>query len=134
MNAEFFEALDLLEIDRIDHGNRCLEDTALVERIVNDGLTLTVCPLSNLSLCVVKDLKQHPLRTMLANGLRVTINSDDPAYFGGYLNKNYNETQKALNLTREEIITLAKNSFEGSFLSDAEKRKQISAIEVYARG
>ena len=129
-----YEALDLLEIDRIDHGNRCLEDTALVERIVNDGLTLTVCPLSNLSLCVVKDLKQHPLRTMLAKGLRATINSDDPAYFGGYLNKNYNETQKALNLTREEIITLAKNSFEGSFLSDAEKRKQISAIEVYARG
>lgn len=129
-----YEALDILQIDRIDHGNRCLEDEKLVARIVDEGLTLTVCPLSNLSLCVVKDLTQHPLKNMLAKGLKATINSDDPAYFGGYLNKNYIETQKAINLTRDELITLAKNSFKGSFLSQQEIDAHCGAIDVYSLG
>lgn len=129
-----YEALDILNIDRIDHGNRCLESEELVKKIIDKGLTLTVCPLSNLSLCVVKDLAQHPLKTMLSKGLKVTINSDDPAYFGGYLNKNYIETQKAINLSRDEIITLAKNSFKGSFLSPQEIQTHLSEIDVYSFG
>ncbi len=129
-----YEALDILNIDRIDHGNRCLEDDELVAKIVQKDLTLTVCPLSNLSLCVVKDLAQHPLKTMLSKGLKATINSDDPAYFGGYLNKNYIETQKAIGLTRDEIITLAKNSFKGSFLSPQEISTHIGEIDIYSLG
>lgn len=129
-----YEALDILKIDRIDHGNRCLEDEKLVARIIDEGLTLTVCPLSNLSLCVVKDLTHHPLKNMLSKGLKATINSDDPAYFGGYLNKNYIETQKAINLTRDELITLAKNSFKGSFLSQQEIDVHCGGIDVYSLG
>ena len=127
-----WEALDVIGIDRIDHGNRALEDSALVDRIVADGLTLTVCPLSNLSLCVVHDLKSHPLRTMLARGLRATINSDDPAYFGGYLNTNWEETTKALGLTRDELVTLARNSFTGSFLPKAEIDRHLADIDAVA--
>jgi adenosine deaminase len=126
------EALDLLHIDRLDHGNRSLEDSALVKRLAAEHMTLTVCPLSNLKLCVVNDLKQHPLKTMLNVGLRATINSDDPAYFGGYLNDNYNGVATALNLTRADLIALAKNSFLGSFLSDADKARHIAAIDAYA--
>ena len=125
------EALDLLHIDRLDHGNRSLEDPALVERLVKARMTLTVCPLSNLRLCVVSDLKQHPLRRMLSLGLRATVNSDDPAYFGGYLNDNYKAVADALSLTRDEIVTLAKNSFLGSFLSDADKARHLVAIDAY---
>ncbi len=127
-----YEALDILGIDRIDHGNRCLEDENLVARIIDKGLTLTVCPLSNLSLCVVKNLSDHPLKTMLSKGLKATINSDDPAYFGGYINQNYLETQKAIGLSRDELIQLAKNSFNGSFLPQREIDKHIGDIDVYA--
>ncbi len=127
-----YQAIDLLGIDRIDHGNRALEDDALVAKIIDKNLTLTVCPLSNLALCVVKNLKNHPLKTMLAKGLKATINSDDPAYFGGYLNKNYIETQKAIGLTRDELIVLAKNSFKGSFLPQREIDKHCGEIDVYA--
>ncbi|MBL6936500.1 MAG: adenosine deaminase [Alphaproteobacteria bacterium] len=128
------EALDLLHIDRLDHGNRSLEDPALVKRLAAGHMTLTVCPLSNLKLCIVSDLKQHPLRSMLDAGLRATINSDDPAYFGGYLNDNYNAVATALNLTRADLVTLAKNSFLGSFLSDAEKATHVAAIDAYVAG
>jgi adenine deaminase len=129
-----YEAIDELKIDRIDHGNRSLEDEALVARIRDAGLTLTVCPLSNLSLCVVDDLKDHPMKKMLALGLKATINSDDPAYFGGYLNQNFRETAAAVGLTRDEIIQLAKNSFTGSFLPKAEQEKHLADIdEVAAR-
>jgi len=127
-----WQALDVLQVDRIDHGNRALEDTALVQRIVSDGLTLTVCPLSNLKLCVVDDLSQHPLRRMLAAGLRATVNSDDPAYFGGYVNANFVAVADALNLTRDEIITLARNSFTGSFLPPAEQFVHLAAIDSFA--
>ena len=126
------EALDLLHVDRLDHGNRSLEDAALVQAPCHGQMTLTVCPLSNLKLCVVSDMKQHPLKTMLNHGLRATINSDDPAYFGGYLNDNYNAVTTALNLSRADLVTLAKNSFLGSFLSDADKAVHVAAIDDYA--
>jgi len=125
------EALDLLHIDRMDHGNRSLEDAALTERIVREGMTLTVCPLSNLKLCVVKDLKDHPIPRMLDLGIKATVNSDDPAYFGGYVGKNYVELAKATGLGRDALVTLARNSFEGSFLSDAEKAEHLAAIDAY---
>lgn len=125
-----WQALDVLKVDRIDHGNRALEDAALVQRIVTDGLTLTVCPLSNLKLCVVKDLAGHPLRRMLAAGLKATVNSDDPAYFGGYVNANFIAVANALDLTREEIITLARNSFAGSFLDADAQARHLAAIDA----
>ncbi len=105
------EALDILKVRRIDHGVRCLEDPELVDRLVAEQIPLTVCPLSNVRLRVYDTIRDHPLRAMLARGLKVTINSDDPAYFGGYVNENY----EALELTREEYEQLARNSFEASF-------------------
>lgn len=130
--AYVYEALDLLKIDRIDHGNRLLEDEALISRVKEAGLTLTVCPLSNLSLCVVDNLKDHPMKRMLDLGLKATINSDDPAYFGGYVNQNYVETASAVGLTREDILTLARNSFTGSFLSAAEQAVHLAEIDRVA--
>lgn len=127
-----WEALDLLQVDRIDHGNNALQDARLVERLVQEQMTLTVCPLSNLRLCVVKDLRDHPLRQMLQLGLRATVNSDDPAYFGGYVNDNFRAVSAALNLRKDQLVTLAKNSFKGSFLSEAEKALHIAAIDAYA--
>ena len=128
------EALDLLHVDRHDHGNRSLEDAGLVKRLADTHMTLTVCPLSNLKLCVVNDMKQHPLKRMLASGLRATVNSDDPAYFGGYLNDNYNAVTNALNLGRDDLVTLARNSFLGSFLDEADKAKHVAAIDAFASG
>ncbi len=125
------EALDLLKVSRIDHGNRSLEDPALVQRLVRERVPLTICPLSNLRLCVVKEAKKHPLKTMLDQGLFITVNSDDPAYFGGYVNENYTAMQEALGLTPEEIVTLARNSFEASFLSRAEKDAYLARLDDY---
>ena len=130
--AYVHEALDLLRVDRIDHGNRSLEDPALVARLAAEGMTLTVCPLSNLKLCVVDDIAGHPLGTMLAAGLRATVNSDDPSYFGGYVNANYQAVADALDLSKDDLLTLARNSFTGSFLSDADKAKNLAAIDAYA--
>ena len=113
-----YEALDLLQVDRIDHGNRALEDDALVRRLAGEGMTLTVCPLSNLKLCVVGDLADHPIDRMLAEGLKATVNSDDPAYFGGYVADNYRAAAEARGLDRDDLALLARNSFLGSFLSD----------------
>ena len=129
--AYVHEALDLLHIDRMDHGNRSMEDEALIARLAAEQMTLTVCPLSNLKHCVVNDLKDHPVPEMLRRGLHVTLNSDDPAYFGGYVNANYAELAKAVGLTREQLAQLARNSFEGSFLPDAEKAARIAEIEAY---
>jgi len=123
------EALDLLQIDRLDHGNRSLEDEILIERLSHEEMTLTVCPLSNLKLCVVDDMRNHPLKRMLDLGLKATVNSDDPAYFGGYVMDNFNAVINALDLDKDDIRTLAKNSFAGSFLSETEKRAHISRIE-----
>jgi adenosine deaminase len=125
------EALDLLKVDRIDHGNRSLEDEALVRRLVDEGMTLTVCPLSNLKLCVVSDMSDHPLKRMLNLGLRATINSDDPAYFGGYLQDNWMAAALALGLTRGELATLARNSFTGSFLPLNEIGAHLADIDRY---
>lgn len=122
------EALDVLKVDRIDHGNRALEDEALIKRLAENGTVLTVCPLSNLKLCVVDDLKNHPLKVMLSRGLAATINSDDPSYFGGYLNDNYIQTADALDLTAAEIVQLARNSFEGAYLTP--KRKTALQAEL----
>ena len=124
-----WEAVDLIKVDRIDHGNRALEDEALVRRLVADQTTLTVCPLSNLKLCVVKDLGAHPLKRMLELGLAATVNSDDPAYFGGYLVDNYVQTARALSLTRRELVRLARNSFTGSFLPDTEKSAWLARLD-----
>ncbi len=127
-----YEALDALHVDRIDHGNRSLEDAALVARLAREGMTLTVCPLSNLKLCVVDDMTRHPLKRMLELGLHATVNSDDPAYFGGYLNDNYRAAIAGLGLSKAELVQLAKNSFAGSFLSEAEKAAGIAEVEAYA--
>ena len=125
------EALDLLKVARIDHGNRSLDDPALVERLARDRVPLTVCPLSNLRLCVVDDIKAHPLKAMLDAGLFATVNSDDPAYFGGYVNENYVAVQEALSLSKTEIVTLARNSFEAAFLKRAEKDAFLDHLDDY---
>jgi adenosine deaminase len=116
-----WEALDVLRAERIDHGIRCLEDDALVERLANEQIPLTVCPLSNVRLQVVPSLAQHPLPAMLERGLLVTVNSDDPAYFGGYVDDNYAAIQTALSLSPETLRELAANSIRASFLDDARK-------------
>jgi adenosine deaminase len=125
------EALDLLGVDRIDHGNRSLEDAELTERLAHESMTLTVCPLSNLKLCVVDDLKRHPLKRMLQVGLKATVNSDDPAYFGGYLAQNWVAVAEAVGLTREELVTLARNSFAGSFLAPETVAGHLADLEDY---
>ncbi|HEX8527723.1 adenosine deaminase [Allosphingosinicella sp.] len=125
------QALDILRIDRLDHGNRSLEDPALVERLAHEKMTLTVCPLSNLKLCVVASMDEHPIDRMLAEGLRVTINSDDPAYFGGYVNDNYRAAAHARNLGRAELATLARNSFLGSFLGEPEIADHLHKVDAY---
>ena len=124
------EALDLLQVIRVDHGNRALEDAALVERLVEEKIPLTVCPLSNRNLGVVTDLREHPLRRMLDAGLVATINSDDPAYFGGYLLDNYVAVRDALNLGVDDVVTLARNSIAASLLDESEKRRWIGQIDV----
>ena len=129
--AYVWEAINLLKISRIDHGNRSLEDDQLIKHIVEKQIPLTVCPLSNLELKVVDDLKDHPMLQLMEAGLMVTINSDDPAYFGGYLNENYIQIAAALNLSKKQITELAKNSFKASFLSDVEKEKLINQVEDY---
>jgi adenosine deaminase len=119
-----WQAIDLLKVDRIDHGVACLQDPLLVAELAHTRLPLTVCPLSNLKLCVVDDLRDHPLKTMLDAGLCVTVNSDDPAYFGGYMNANFVQTVEALSLSRDDVIALAKNSLEAAFI-DADHRQAL---------
>jgi len=123
------DALDLLKIGRLDHGNRSLEDDALVERLKAEQMTLTVCPLSNLKLRVVKDMRAHPLKRMLDLGLKATVNSDDPAYFGGHVMANFEALIDALDLSAADIRKLATNSFEGSYLTDGQKRAHLAAID-----
>jgi adenosine deaminase len=123
-------ALDVLHVERIDHGVRCDEDPALVERLVREQVPLTVCPLSNLKLCVVKDLRQHNFATLLRKGVVVTINSDDPAYFGGYVGENYRATAEALDLTAAELVTVAENAARASFLPAPAKTALLSRIRA----
>ena len=125
------QALDLLGVHRIDHGNRALEDPALIERLVREGMTLTVCPLSNHKLCVVDDLADHPIDAMLAHGLKATVNSDDPAYFGGYVADNYRAVATARGLDRDALATLARNSFTGSFLPEEAVAVHLARIDAF---
>nr|WP_306673955.1 adenosine deaminase [Tahibacter caeni] len=127
------DALDLLHVQRIDHGVQALNDPELVARLARERIPLTVCPLSNVKLCVFKDLAQHNLRELLRQGLVATVNSDDPAYFGGYINQNFVETLDALGLDAAELVTLARNSFEASFASDAVKAGYRARLEACCR-
>ncbi|MBN8500240.1 MAG: adenosine deaminase [Sphingomonadales bacterium] len=129
-----YEALDLLRVERIDHGNRALEDPALVARIEREGLTLTVCPLSNLRLCVIGSIGDSPVKRMLDQGLKVTINSDDPAYFGGYIGANFHAVAEALDLSQADLVRLAENSFTGSFLPVLDQARHLAEIAEVARG
>jgi adenosine deaminase len=124
------EALDLLHVDRIDHGNRALEDEALVKRLADEAMPLTVCPQSNLRLAVVKNMSEHPIRKMLALDLKVCVNSDDPAYFGGYMNENFAALIDETGLTREEIVQLTINGFESSFLNEEEIQPHLDQISA----
>ncbi|MBY0423650.1 MAG: adenosine deaminase, partial [Parvularculaceae bacterium] len=123
------EALDLLAVDRIDHGNRSLEDEALVAELVRRRMTLTVCPLSNLKLKGVAEMRAHPLKRMLDLGLCATVNSDDPAYFGGYMQANFDAVIDALDLDADDIRALVRNSWTGSFLSEGERRAHLAAVD-----
>ncbi len=125
------QALDVLQVDRIDHGNRALEDTALVARLVREAMVLTVCPLSNLKLCVVDNVAAHPIDRMLELGLHVTVNSDDPAYFGGYIADNYAAVARGRGLSNVHLATLARNSFTGSFLAPEAKADHLARIDGY---
>lgn len=124
-----WEALDLLEVSRIDHGVRSIEDEKLMARIIKDKMPLTVCPLSNIKLCVFDNMKDHNLKKLLDQGVMVTINSDDPAYFGGYMNQNFLETANGLDLSNEDLALLAKNSFNASFISKDKKKEFCSLID-----
>jgi len=131
-NAEYvWQALDILKIKRIDHGNNSLQDEALVQEIIKRDIALTVCPLSNTALQVVDSLQNHPLKKMMDLGLKVTVNSDDPAYFGGQVNTNFIEIQKALDLSKEDLYVLARNSFQYSLLENSRKEKLISELDTY---
>lgn len=129
-----WEALQVLNVSRIDHGVRCLEDEKLVKHLVDNNIPLTVCPLSNLKLQVVEKMEDHPLKRMLHKGLAVTINSDDPAYFGGYVNENYLQTALALDLSPEEIIQIAKNSFQASYLPAETKNEWMKTLDSMLKG
>lgn len=124
------ETADVLKVDRIDHGVRAAEDPALVARLAGMGIPFTVCPLSNVALKVYPDLKSHTLKRLLDAGIKATINSDDPSYFGGYMNENFIRTRHALGLTESDLRRLARNGFEASFLPPAEKAKHLAALEA----
>ena len=126
-----WQAINELNVQRIDHGNHCLDDSRLVIELVARQIPLTLCPLSNLKLAVINDLKNHPLKILLDKGIRVTINSDDPAYFGGYVNENYIALAKHLDLTRAELYQIAKNSFLSSFLPERKKQALITKLDDY---
>jgi adenosine deaminase len=124
-----WEALDVLGVTRVDHGNRSLDDQALVGRLARERIALTVCPLSNLRLRVVDDLARHPLRRMMDKGLVVTVNSDDPAYFGGYVNENYRAVSEALTLSRDEIAAIVRNGIRASLMTASEKDRALADID-----
>lgn len=129
--AEYvWEALDLLKVNRVDHGVRSEEDPVLMQRLIEEKMPLTVCPLSNLKLKVVDDMQQHNIRRLLQQGVHVTVNSDDPSYFGGYMNDNFIAIAEALALDNDELKQLAINSFEASFISDEDKQTWVEKIKA----
>ena len=123
-----WSALDLLKVERIDHGVQSAKDPALMKRLAAERIPLTVCPLSNLRLRGVRDMKDHPLRRMMDAGLKVTINSDDPAYFGGYINENFSSVGVALGISAAELTEIARNSFAASFMPDGDKQRALAAF------
>lgn len=125
-----WQALDLLEVERVDHGIRCLDDPTLVQRLVDEQMPLTVCPLSNIRLRAVDTMADHPLPQMLEKGLKVSVHSDDPAYFGGYMDANFASLMASFNFSTGQLATLARNSFESAFLD--EESKQVLLAEVQA--
>ncbi len=129
--AYIWTALDVLKVERIDHGVQAIKDPTLMQRLAKDRIALTVCPLSNLKLCVFPDMGSHNLRHLLNAGLAITINSDDPAYFGGYMNENFTQTFAALGLDTQHAYTLARNSFEASFADEALKRRHLANLDVF---
>jgi len=131
--AYIVEALDVLKVRRIDHGVHCEEDPALLERLARERVPLTVCPLSNVKLKVFEQIESHNLRRLLERGLCVTVNSDDPAYFGGYVLENYLAVERGLGLSRDDLTLLARNSIEASFLTDSAKQRWFAAIADYAK-
>lgn len=128
--AYIVSALDVLHVERIDHGVRCVEDAALVQRLASQGTALTVCPLSNVKLCVFKKMADHNLKTLLQHGLKATVNSDDPAYFGGYMNQNFLACFADLDLDADDAYTLARNSFEASFVDEQTKAGWIAQLDA----
>jgi adenosine deaminase len=128
--AYVWEALDVLGVERVDHGNHSVDDEALVSRLARDRVPLTMCPLSNLKLRVVDDLAHHPLRRLMSKDVLVTVNSDDPAYFGGYVNDNYRAIEKALALTRDELVAIARNSFVAAMMSGTDRRAALAAFDA----
>ncbi len=124
-----WEALNLLKVSRVDHGVRCMEDPKLVAHLAQTQIPLTVCPLSNVRLRVVDRMQDHPLKRMMEAGLRCTVNSDDPAYFGGYAADNFTAVQEGLQLTGDDLVQLARNSFTSSFIDEESKRRYISEID-----
>jgi len=130
-SSYIWEAINLLHVNRIDHGIRCDEDETLVERLIEKQIPLTVCPLSNVKLRAVQNMQEHNILKLLRKGVLVTVNSDDPAYFGGYMNENYEAIAENLDVSKEELKSLAKNSFKASFLSDAKKQQFIDSIAHY---
>lgn len=128
-----WEALSLLNVDRIDHGNRSMEDDNLIDMLADMDIGLTICPLSNTALCNVSDMKLHPLKNMLDRGVKVMVNSDDPAYFGGYMTENFKAVTNALNLDKDDIIKLSENAINVSFLSPYEKIQKHIALQDFIR-
>jgi adenosine deaminase len=129
--AYVLEALDDLKIARMDHGNRSLEDEDLTRRLVAEHMALTVCPLSNLKLCGVKDMRDHPIKKMLDLGIKATVNSDDPSYFGGYMNDNFKAITDALDLNRDHLVALVRNSIDAAFIGDAQKKSLHQRLDQY---
>jgi adenosine deaminase len=127
-----WQALKRLQVDRIDHGIRCLEDAALVAYLVENQIPLTVCPLSNVKLKIFDQMKQHNIMQLLASGLCVTVNSDDPAYFGGYIEENFLALHQAHRLTAEDVVKLARNAFKASFLNPAKRKNYLNELDVFA--
>lgn len=131
--AYIHEALDLLAVQRIDHGVRCEEDPALVARLAAEGIPLTVCPLSNIALRVFPAMGSHNIKRLFDAGLRITVNSDDPAYFGGYMNENFLAIQSALELGREDLAQLSRNAFDGSFIDEVQRARLHAKLDAYLR-
>ncbi|MBY4677940.1 adenosine deaminase [Marinobacterium arenosum] len=126
------DALDLLQVSRVDHGVRAVEDEALMQRLIDSGMALTVCPLSNTKLQVFSDMRQHNILQMLARGVKVTVNSDDPAYFGGYMTENFVALYEALGLSKTQAVQLSRNAFEVAFVSEPEKQALLARLDRFA--